>query len=317
MPKRHLPADVGRLAMALPDGRAAWAYLLEDTDRRIHLIDCGADLEANRTTLRQELHRRGRDMGDIASVTGTHAHFDHFGMAAHLRDVWGAKTRLHRRDAVAIREGRTHGGDSPHDLIARWGVPLERRKELLVSAARRVASGPPVFVDRELEDGDDLGVPGWDLVVLATPGHTPGHICIVDTAGSRAFVGDHVLSGQNPGVGLGGATPESPGEEYISSLERLLETGVDRLLPGHGSAIADPALRISEIRRHHLRRRAQVAAVHEDGESVWATAGRVHWSGGWAALRGMRLFSALRQVEDHVSVTRDGDRATTREEAST
>src|SRR6476620_2430525 len=75
------------IAMELPgqQGRTSWAYMLEDTDARVHLIDCGADSPRNRAELRAVLAASGRRLADIASVTATHVHYDHVGMAAWLQ----------------------------------------------------------------------------------------------------------------------------------------------------------------------------------------------------------------------------------------
>lgn len=307
MPDAHaLSESVEAVSMELPGqpGRTSWSYLLNDAEGRVHLIDCGADSPANRRALIEALARRGRVLRDVSSVTGTHLHFDHIGMAAHIRRESGARVQLHRRDVEAMRDGLRHGGPQPEQMFDRWGVPDERRPELRRAARKTVASGEPVVVDRVLEDGDVLDTPGWRLEVLATPGHTPGHICVVDRIGSTAFVGDHVLPDQNPGPGLGGETVQSPTQSYLDSLERLCAIGVALLLPGHGSRIESARIRISQIYAHHMRRRAEVAAVYVDGASVWQIAARVRWSGGWETLAGMRLFSALRQVDDHLAVTR-------------
>jgi len=56
--------------------------------------------------------------------------------------------------------------------FAMWGVPEARRDEL-----RRMLVGMPgrslPTADRTLTDGERLDIPGIDLFVLATPGHTP------------------------------------------------------------------------------------------------------------------------------------------------
>lgn len=38
---------------------------------------------------------------------------------------------------------------------------------------------PGAFPARELDDGDVLCYGGYELRCLATPGHTPGHLCLL------------------------------------------------------------------------------------------------------------------------------------------
>ena len=295
--------SVRAIAMELPGQprRMSWAYLIEDAGDAIHLIDCGADSERNRAELRAMLSSRGHSVDDIASVTATHGHYDHVGMAAWLRREAGARVQLHRRDAHAMSEEVTYGGPQAESLINRWGVPAARQEEVLIAARRRVASGERVQVDVQLEDGARLDVPGWDLTVLATPGHTPGHLCIVHSESGGAFVGDHVLPRQNPGAGLGGRTAENPVEEYLRSIERLAALHPRYLLPGHGSVIDSPAGRLAAIRAHHLRRRREVLAMASTADTVWEIATKVEWSRGWNGLSGVLLFSALSQVENYLT----------------
>jgi glyoxylase-like metal-dependent hydrolase (beta-lactamase superfamily II) len=295
--------DVRAVAMELPGqpGRMSWAYLIEDTAHAIHLIDCGADSERNRAQLRAALAARGRSVHDVVSVTATHVHYDHVGMAAWLRREGGARVQLHRRDAESISGEVTYGGAGAVSSVQRWGVPAARQEEVLAASRRLVASGEQVHVDVLLEDGDLLDVPGWDLRVLATPGHTPGHLCVVHTESGGAFVGDHVLPRQNPGAGLGGRTAENPVEAYLDSIERLATLQPRYLLPGHGAVIDSPTGRLAAIRTHHLRRRREVLETASTSDTVWQIATKVEWSRGWNGLGGVLLFSALSQVENYLT----------------
>lgn len=296
---------VQAIAMELPgqQGRMSWSYLLEGADAGVHLIDCGADSERNRAELQTVLAADRRTVADISSVTATHIHYDHVGMAAWLRRECGARIQMHARDASVMRERTTYGGPAAESTVERWGVPAGRRDEVLVAARRLVASGETVHVDVALEDGDLLDVPGWELAVLATPGHTPGHLCVVHAASASAFVGDHVLPHQNPGAGLGGPSAENPVDAYIESIDRLAGLRLRHLLPGHGAVIDEPGDRLAAIRTHHLRRRRQVLQAAATADTVWEVGSRVGWSRGWDGLSGVLLFSALHQVESYLTAT--------------
>ncbi|MGP3533971.1 MBL fold metallo-hydrolase [Microbacterium sp. RD1] len=295
------------LAMEIPGARprSSWAYLLEDAAGGLHLIDCGADTDANAQTLENAVRDRGRSVADIATVTVTHAHFDHAGMALRIQAASSARLHVGAADADVMREHRTYAGADLDDLLDRWGVPGDQHGTLRPAAGRRVAPGELPRIDRDLRDGDDLEIPGWSLRVLATPGHTPGSLCVTDVDRGIAFVGDHVLAGQNPAPGLGGPVASNPVSDYLQSLERLAALSPRVLHPGHGDTINEPAGRIGALRRHHARRREDVGRASADGAAtVWDVARRLPWSGGWDALDGVRRFSALIQVDAHLDALR-------------
>ncbi len=279
-----------------PRRRTSWAYLLEDRAGGLHLIDAGADTDANFATLEGRISRIGRTWDDVVSVTLTHAHFDHAGMAARIRGRAGARVAMHRADAEAMRSGAAYVGTDPDELFDSWGVPPAEWPALRVVALRPVASGERVEVDRELVGGERLEAPGLDLEVIETPGHTHGHVCVLEHRSGTAFVGDHVLADQNPGVGLGGPGEGNPFEEYLRSLDRLEAARPRRLLPGHARSIEDPVARIGRIREHQERRLQEIEAAVRGGGPVYEVATRVGWSGGWDRLQGVSRFSALNQV---------------------
>jgi glyoxylase-like metal-dependent hydrolase (beta-lactamase superfamily II) len=98
-----------------------------------------------------------------------------------------------------------------------------------------VWSGDEVPQTTQVGDGDRVGA----LRVLATPGHTPGHICLVDDDTGDVFVGDC--------VGTFGSDLARPPAMFTAdhaeldrSLHRLLELGGRRMYFSHGDEIDDP-----------------------------------------------------------------------------
>ncbi len=85
-----------------------------------------------------------------------------------------------------------------------------------------------------LDDGDPVEGTPWRVVL--TPGHTPGHICLVDVDGRMLFSGDHVLPTVFPGLGLGARIGGNPLAEYLDSLERLQPYDAFQVVPGTATA---------------------------------------------------------------------------------
>jgi glyoxylase-like metal-dependent hydrolase (beta-lactamase superfamily II) len=92
----------------------------------------------------------------------------------------------------------------------------------------------PVPVD-PLADGEEVR----GLRVLATPGHTPGHLSLLTGAGAL-LVGDQIgtLHGQ---VDRAPAVFTSDAEQAEESLRRVASLGAVRVLPAHGPELDTPA----------------------------------------------------------------------------
>jgi glyoxylase-like metal-dependent hydrolase (beta-lactamase superfamily II) len=85
---------------------------------------------------------------------------------------------------------------------------------------------------RGLDDGDEVA----GLRIVATPGHTPGHVCVLDAAGSTVMVGDaaHNVGGE---LGLIGPPFTQDPPRAAASLGRLAALGFERALFAHGPAL--------------------------------------------------------------------------------
>ncbi len=145
------------------------------------------------------------------------------------------------------------------DVLGReLGLPLWAHPE--------TASRLDVPVARTLADGDPLDLAGptparWR--VLHTPGHAPGHVCLLDEAEGTLVVGDMVASV--------GTILIAPGDGdmavYLEQLKRLSGLKARLALPAHGEPIDEPTLLFERYVAHRLMREAKVlAAVVAAGE---------------------------------------------------
>lgn len=187
-----------------------------------------------------------------------------------------------------------------------WVVPEDRRETVLAEYPRRAA--PAVVGDRFVEDGQLLDVPGRRIRALATPGHTGGHLCLLDEDERLLFSGDHVLPEIYPGVGLGGAGDDALAQ-YLEGLARMREFDDCQVLPGHGYRFRGLSERVAATARHHLRRLDEVAsAVARDRHATaWQVASQLTWSRGFEGLRRQYLVGALRQTAMHMRLVHAGE----------
>jgi glyoxylase-like metal-dependent hydrolase (beta-lactamase superfamily II) len=99
----------------------------------------------------------------------------------------------------------------------------------------KVWSGDSLPRAELLRDGDQVG----PLRVIRTPGHAPGHVCLVDNDTGDVFVGDCVGT-------FGGGLQRAPAvftadpAEADRSLARLAGIGGRRMYFSHGAEIDDP-----------------------------------------------------------------------------
>lgn len=132
----------------------------------------------------------------------------------------------------------------------------------------------------ELEDG----AAREGIAALATPGHAHDHVCFLLDADHPAAGGAEGMICFSGDLILGeGSTIVPPGDqggslaEYMRSLRRLQELELERILPGHGPAVSDPAAKIAEYIEHRESRERRLVEALEAGihsrmellESVW------------------------------------------------
>lgn len=308
-PIEEVRPGVLALPQAMPALRLPYSlsYLLH-SDGEAHLIDTGMADELNWRLLGDALATVGLGFADIASVTLTHVHRDHAGLAARIRDTSGATVRMHEDDARAVRaQSPRIDPEQFEQALERWGVPHAERENMRTEV--RDASRPedPIPVDEMLCDADELRLGPFGARVMHTPGHTAGHVCVVMDEAGLVFTGDHILPAMNSGVGLGGLSERfDPLADYLDSVRRVQALGPVEACPGHGYRFTGADARCAEILAHHARRGADVAeALRDDpSRSIWELGAALWRDRGWADMDAGTRFSALGQAEMHAKLAR-------------
>jgi glyoxylase-like metal-dependent hydrolase (beta-lactamase superfamily II) len=291
-------------------------YIVRDDDGGLHLIDPGWNTDENRQRLDAFLVTIAARPSDIVSVVATHLHADHLGLAGRLRDETGARVSILREEQAALHRVAEAARTPPEKALERfaaWGVGADEGADLLAATRSAAATDthsttvqadphPDVFTaDHLLDEGDVLDIPGRRMRVLHTPGHTPGHLSLVDDTERLILTGDHVLPSIYPGLGLGGPAVDPLGG-YLTALEEVARFDDHEVLPGHGYRFTGLADRCAAIRRHHLTRSAEIARLLDEvpDATTYQIAERVTWTAGWPNLRGFYRVSALAQTAMHM-----------------
>ena len=194
----------------------AQVYLIE-SDGGLVLVDAG--LPHQEKVILRHIHALGRR--DLKLIFITHAHLDHFGSAAALRQLTGARVAIHRADGEWMAKGETRLG-----VVRGWGKLMKTFLPLVELALRP----KPVEADLLLEDGESLSEYGLDAKVIHTPGHTFGSSCLI-VEGRVGFVGDLLSTNGKP------HSQRFFAEDWTllhQSLIRLGELNLERMYPGHG-----------------------------------------------------------------------------------
>lgn len=290
---------------ALP-GTLAYLHIGRDG---VQVIDPGWDSEDTLERFERMLQGIDRRITDIDTVLLTHHHPDHLGAAERLRALSGARVVMSAREAEVIAALAPAAVEDTRRMrrLERWGVPRERRAEMRDAFAGYPAP-PSVAPDLRVNDGETIDLGGRPVQVVLTPGHTGGHLCLVDAEAHLLFTGDHVLPRIHSGLGLGIVAGDEPVSQMLDSLDRLHPYDDHEVLPGHEYRFSGLAHRRAGIAAHHLRRAEEVAVrlrVAPD-DTIWSIARSLTWTAGWETLSGFYLFSALSQTELHVDALRSG-----------
>ena len=166
------------------------------------IIDPGADAK---TILK---HVESSGLG-IKSIVLTHAHIDHIGALHDVKEATGAEIAVHTDDAGSLSG---QGGSLWSMLIPGLSYP---------------APPPP---ERLLNGGDSIDIGDLHFVVLHTPGHSRGGICLLGHG--VVFSGDTLF---NYGIGrtdLPGGSYRQLMDSIVTKLMVLPDTTV--VYPGHG-----------------------------------------------------------------------------------
>ena len=124
------------------------------------------------------------------------------------------------------------------------------------------AFDPSFCSDAEpLIDGEVIDVDGLRLEIMATPGHTTDSMCVLLDADKSLLSGDSILGRGTTVI----AHPDGVLGPYLDSIRGigdLITTGrVERILPGHGPVIDDPAAVVDYYLAHREERLEQVRAA--------------------------------------------------------
>ena len=141
-----------------------------------------------------------------------------------------------------VVRGAGLGWDAVHHVILTHYHPdhIGSLSEVLGAAAKATAYAGAADISqirsprpiKAVGDKDEV----FGLRIIATPGHTPGHVCVFDPAGSVLILGDAM---NNVDKKLSGPNPEYTADmaQARESVKKLVKLKFERAFFGHGDPI--------------------------------------------------------------------------------
>ena len=182
-------------------------YIVWDETGECVIIDAGNASPRENAALDNFI--AGHGLRPVLAVN-THGHFDHTLGVAHVQEQYGVPFALSFKDRFLL-EGASASGSV-------FGV----------------AVGKLPLGDTDLDATPEIRFGNTVLRVIATPGHTPGHVVLYEPVSQSLFTGDTLF---RESIGR----TDLPGGDYSwimrSIIDRILPLGDSvKIYPGHGPA---------------------------------------------------------------------------------
>ncbi len=269
----------------------------------ITLIDTGPLHADTRAELDAGFKEIGITRKDIRRIIVTHAHSDHYGLAAEIvrdskAEVW---THRYNRSTLEAHEvDRQRRSEFYWQIMIEAGVPDEERQRLADSRRGGERYAESVKIDRTIDEGDEIEFVNKKWRVYHAPGHAGGLIVLFDPDSRVLLSNDHLLRdiSSNPVVEPapeGGPRPHRL-VEYIYHLQRMVELKPVVAWTGHGDPIHAVARLVKQRLAFHSRRAEKIIdLLGAEDRSAYALAEPL-----FGRLNGIDSFLALSETIGHL-----------------
>jgi glyoxylase-like metal-dependent hydrolase (beta-lactamase superfamily II) len=190
-------------------------------DKQALLFDTGMGIS--------DIKRTAQELTSLPiAVLNSHTHNDHVGGNWEFENVYGMDMDFTRKNAEGSREA-AQAELSSGSICG----------ELPKGFDRKTYATKPWKITRYVHSGDEIDLGNRTLEVIATPGHTPDSICLLDSANGLLFTGDTYYPGP---IWL--FRPETDLNAYVASVKRIaaLAPRLKLVLGQHNVPVANPSV---------------------------------------------------------------------------
>lgn len=190
----------------------------------VFLVDPGDEVGAD--IFLDALAQRGNP--PVKAIVLTHSHPDHAIAAARLKQELGCPVMLNPKERPILEHFK--------------GLTWDQ-------------------IDQELRGGMTIEVDGGRLEAYDTPGHSPGHVSLLEPESGTLIAGD-LVSGHGT-VGI--FPPLGKMQEYFDSLRLAKSLNPSTVIPGHGPIQTDPAGLFDQYIERRSNREREIYEVLKSG----------------------------------------------------
>jgi glyoxylase-like metal-dependent hydrolase (beta-lactamase superfamily II) len=309
----EIVSGIHQLHIPIPDNPLGHVncYLVQSRDGWL-LIDPGWNTEDTLATLQKGLKELGLNLEDITTIVVTHVHPDHFGLTGRIKQL-SPKTELiaHSWESNLIESRYIKMAGLMEEMTTMLrvhGVPDIARSSLESASMPALRFVTVTLPDHVLFGGETISTGVFELEVIWTPGHSPGHVCLYEPVNRLLFCGDHILLDISSNVSYNVQTGDNPLGDYIGALHKLENLPVTTALPAHGNIFTDVPGRIKQILEHHHQRIAEIRKTITGGpRTAWEISPQVTWdigATGWAQLPPLQKRMAVMETIAHLEYMR-------------
>lgn len=279
----RIPVELPRSPLKLLN-----SYVITGGDRNL-LIDTGFRNQGCLDSMMAGINELGLDMSKT-DILLTHLHSDHAGLAPVLAEPT-SRVYLSRGEVPWLcGESQWTLWMEDNRRYVRAGFSKEQVMNIIkhsnekqAAAAEKSSMAEKMSAASKFEDylpideGDEFICGDYCLKAVATPGHTPLHMCFWLENEKIMLTGDHVLFDITPNITLWQGVDDSLGD-FLESLRKIDGYDVELALPGHRGR-GDFHERVDQLIKHHDRRLDECLGIVEKnpGLSVYDIAGRMSW----------------------------------------
>ncbi|MHA2250243.1 MAG: MBL fold metallo-hydrolase [Candidatus Kariarchaeaceae archaeon] len=178
------------------------------TSGKLILVDTATKEDGS--LLIPEIEKCGYKASDVATIIITHTHPDHVGGLQKMKDLSNATLAAHELEVKFITKEEVYQGPPGPQSQRHVGTPID-----------------DILVDGQTYEG---------LLVIHTPGHTPGHISLLDTESELLIAGDAIRNDAgkfNPMPDMYNFDPK----QHRNSIKKLGNHTFTKAIVGHGDPV--------------------------------------------------------------------------------
>lgn len=275
------------------------SYFIKAPDRNL-IIDTGMNLPECKEALISAATKLEIDLTQTDFYI-THLHGDHLELASYLATKT-SKIYLNQTEATFL--SHPLGWEIYRSFCLNCGFPeneLHKMEQDPMTQGFKSGEFRLDFVG--LNENDILTNGEYSFSCVATPGHSPGHMCLYEPDKKILISGDHILFDVTPNI-TSWPFMENALSEYLKNLDKVYPLDVTLVLPGHRSIQNNHQKRILELKEHHRARASEIlTALGEEVKTAWQIAPTVTWDvsyKSWEQFPTPQKFFAMGEVMAHL-----------------